>query len=644
MPTQTRQIPKLHTRAAFVPSTINEEARTVELTWSTGAQVRRFDWWTEKEWIEELSMDPAHVRLDRLNNGAPLLPNHRNYDLKNVIGVVERAWLTGNEGRAIVRFSDREDVKEIFNEVKAGILRNISVGYKINRLEEQSERKDDLKVFRAVDWEPMEISLVTIPADSGAQVRSESDDYSVQLITREAVMTDSVEKNKQTDEQRAANVPTESVKKPEINADEIRAQAAKDERERVASIRSFAKNARVPDGMIESLIERGTSLTEAKEQIIDAWAKKVDSETSRSDTSVIHDEKDKFVEAAAQAIRARAGLEPHDPNNEFRGLKLHEIARECAERAGVKTRGKSDMEYTREAFTQSTSDFPIILENAMHKTLQGAYATAQDVWSKFCATGSVSDFREHKRYRLGSFGTLDTLAENSEYKNKAIPDGESSKISVTTKGNIINVSRQMVVNDDLGAFMNLATMLGRAARRSIEADVFTLLNSNPTMDDGYALFSTEHGNIETTGVLLPTVAAIDAGRVKMAQQLDISGNDYLDIRPAFWVGSLAAGGTARVVNDAQYDPDTANKLQKPNMVRGLFREVVDTPRISTAWYMFADPNEAPVIEVAFLNGNQAPYLEQQQGFAVDGSQWKVRIDYGVGVIDYRGAFMNDGTP
>lgn len=130
----------------------------------------------------------------------------------------------------------------------------------------------------------------------------------------------------------------------------------------------------------------------------------------------------------------------------------------------------------------------------------------------------------------------------------------------------------------------------------------------------------------------------------MAQQLDISGNDYLDIRPAFWVGSLAAGGTARVVNDAQYDPDTANKLQKPNMVRGLFREVVDTPRISTAWYMFADPNEAPVIEVAFLNGNQAPYLEQQQGFAVDGSQWKVRIDYGVGVIDYRGAFMNDGTP
>jgi len=174
---QTQQIPKLHARAAFVPATINDENSTVEVTWSTGSQVRRFDWWTEKEWIEELSMDPAHVRLDRLNNGAPVLPNHRNYSLDDVVGVVERAWLVGNEGRASIRFSKRDDAQKIFKEVKDGILRNISVGYKVNKLEEQKDRKDDLKVFRAIDWEPMEISLVTIPADPGAQVRSEGETH-----------------------------------------------------------------------------------------------------------------------------------------------------------------------------------------------------------------------------------------------------------------------------------------------------------------------------------------------------------------------------------------------------------------------------------------------------------------------------------
>lgn len=363
------------------------------------------------------------------------------------------------------------------------------------------------------------------------------------------------------------------------------------------------------------------------------------------------DEGDKRRDAIVSALMVRSGVET-DANvrasmsaNPFRGSKLLDVARASLERGGVKTTGMGQLEIVAAAFTQGTSDFPVLLETTMHKSLQTAYARAALTWNRFCATGSVSDFRAHNRYRVGSFGALDAKNELGEFVNKSIPDGEKSIITAGTKGNIINLSREAIINDDLGAFVGLAASLGRAAARTVEVDVYALLAQNaglgPTMADGYTLFSSQHTNLGTAGAL--GVTSVDDARVKMASQLDVSGNDYLDLRPAVLLVPMASGGAARVLNDSQYDPDTANKLQKPNMVRGLFRDVVDTPHLTgTRFYAFADPSEAPVLEVAFLDGVQEPFLEQQDGFDVDGSRWKVRLDYGVAAIDYRGAVTNAG--
>ncbi len=366
----------------------------------------------------------------------------------------------------------------------------------------------------------------------------------------------------------------------------------------------------------------------------------------------VEDEADKQRNAVVAAMLARAGV-PQDAQaraalsaNPFRGHKLLDIARASLARTGRKTDGMDQMQIVAAAFTQGTSDFPILLENTMHKALQAAYATAALTWQRFCATGTVSDFRAHNRYRTGSFGNLDGINELGEYINKSIPDGEKASIQASTKGNIINISRQAIINDDLGAFVGLSSMLGRAAARTIESDVYALLALNgglgPTMADGYTLFHANHGNISTAAAL--SMAAIDADRVAMAMQKDVSGNDYLDLRPAVLLVPIGLGGTARTINDALYDPDTANKLQKPNMVNGLFRDIVDTPRLSgTRRYVFADAMEAPVLEVAFLDGNQTPYLEVQNGFDVDGARYKVRLDYGVGAVDFRGAVTNAGA-
>ena len=366
----------------------------------------------------------------------------------------------------------------------------------------------------------------------------------------------------------------------------------------------------------------------------------------------VADEVDKQRGAAVQALLVRSGVETDSgvkasmTANPFRGHKLLDLARASLVRSGVKTDGMSQMDIVASAFTQGGSDFPILLENTMHKALQQAYARAALTWNRFCAVGSVSDFRASARYRTGSFGSLDAVNELGEFTNKTIPDGEKGTITASTKGNIINLSRQAIINDDLGAFVGLSGMLGRAAGRTVEADVYALLAQNgglgPTMADGLTLFHATHGNIGAAAAI--SMASIDADRVLLASQMDVSKNDYLDLRPSVLLVPIGLGGTARSINDAQYDPDTANKLQRPNFVNGLYRDIVDTPRLSgTRRYSFADASEAPVLEVAFLDGAQEPYLEVKDGFDVDGARYKVRLDYGIGAVDYRGAVTNAGV-
>ena len=423
----------------------------------------------------------------------------------------------------------------------------------------------------------------------------------------------------------------------------------------IAMFKPFASRPEIAALQTEVLADPGLTIEAIQARLLAEMGKGAEPANPQNafpKIETVSDEGDKRKDAVVASILARAGVVQDAAaraalsSNPYRGDRLLDTARASLQRAGVSVSGMTPMEVVAAAFTQGTSDFPLLLENAMHKTLQAAYATAALTWNRFCATGSVSDFRAHNRYRTGSFGSLDAVNELGEFVNKSIPDGEKASITAGTKGNIINLSRTAIINDDLGAFVGLSNMLGRAAARTVEADVYALLALNsgagPTMGDGKALFHADHGNI-TTGAAI-TMAALDLDRVAMASQKDVSGNDYLDLRPAVLLVPIGLGGTARSINDAQYDPDTANKLQKPNIVNGLFRDIVDTPRMTgTRRYLFADPSEAPVLEVAFLDGNQNPYLELQNGFDVDGARYKVRLDYGVGAIDYRGAVTNAGA-
>lgn len=454
-----------------------------------------------------------------------------------------------------------------------------------------------------------------------------------------------------------------------------RAEATKLERDRNTGIRTAVRAAGLGDSVADEMISAGTPLDQARAQVLEQLAEK-QRQTPTNDANrgavVTDDEAEKWnrgVEAwlyqkagVAQIVRqaaakghpafANVSLEP----GEFRGLSLLDLCRMSLDRRGIKTTGMDKMAIAGRAMTltrdsgvlgaQTTSDFTVSLETALHKTLLASFVIVPDSWRRFSRVGSVSDFRAHNRYRLGYLGRLDRVLESGEFKNKAIPDTTKESIAAVTRGNIIALSRQAIVNDDMGVFNQIAAQAGRAAALSVEMDVYDLLAENaglgPVMGDGNTLFHASHGNIGSNSAL--TVAGLEADSVLLASQTDASENEFLNLMPGVLLVPIGLRGTALVLNDAAFDPDTPNKLQMPNRVRGLVQDIVGTPRLTgTRRYLFADPAIMPVIEVAFLEGQQEPFLEMKDGWRIDGVEWKVRLDYGVAAIEWRGAVTNAGA-
>lgn len=363
------------------------------------------------------------------------------------------------------------------------------------------------------------------------------------------------------------------------------------------------------------------------------------------------DEQDKRIGAQVDALLARMGRGRADGANPYRGLSLGEMARRSLARAGVRVEGQTVEEFAPMALRhgpvygmQGTSDFPVVLENTLHKLVLTGYTAQPITYDQWCKIGDVSDFREWKRLVPGLIGNLDTVNEHGEYLNKNLPDATANKVSAVRRGNIVQITPETLVNDDIGYISDLAVGLGGAGGRAIERAVYALLESNPVLSDGVALFHATHGNLAGSGAA-PTMALLDAAAAAMAvQKAPGTDQEYLDISPYAALANRTLKGTLIGIVQAEYDPDTANKLQKPNIVRGIVERIVTTPRVSALpWYLFADPNVAPVIEVVFLNGQREPRLAQEESFRTGGLSWRVELPFGVGAIDFRGGYKNPGA-
>lgn len=450
---EKRKIQDWMVRAALVPETLDENARTVEVTFGTETPYLRRTW--DGNFNEVLSFDAQHIRMERLNSGAaPVLDNHDQYSgTRGVLGVVEKAWIEGKEGRALVRFSKRGEVDGVFQDVKDGILKGISVGYRVYKFEKQEvqagpdgTQKNDVPTYRAIDWEPMEISIAPVPADYNSYVRNSSEQgfseveiisVNTNIMKREQIIALLEERGitvdaSATDEvllaelKRAMNpapapapTPTPTPTPAPAGGEESVRAAAAAERKRISEITELCRKANIDAEQTRKYIDENISVETVRAAALEKFIAQDPNEGARGNNWVITaDETDKLRKRHVDALSLRSGqvkesdFKPEEiaGAREFRSLTLLDLAKDSLERAGISTRGMDKMEIVGRAITSSSSDFPVLLEGTNRRILLAAYATVSDTWRRFCGTGSVSDFREFKRLRLGTFGRLDKVA------------------------------------------------------------------------------------------------------------------------------------------------------------------------------------------------------------------------------------------
>lgn len=355
------------------------------------------------------------------------------------------------------------------------------------------------------------------------------------------------------------------------------------------------------------------------------------------------DERDALRTAMAQAIDSRTGGSQAEGANQFRGFTMFELARACAERAGINTRGMDRMDIVANAFTHSSSDFPLLLGDTARKALKRGYEETPEVFGLFTRAVTLTDFKPTSLAGLGRFSNLDLIPENGEYKAGTFNESGSS-LKLATYGKMFGISRQAIINDDLNALSDVPRKMGQAAKRTVGNAVFALLTGNPVLADGIALFHASHNNLVGAGSVLSTTS-VDGVRVLMATQKDTDGN-VVRVPLKYLVVPVGLGGLARTVLESQFEVSTTRNNTTPNIVRNSF-EVIEDPRLdaasATAWYGVADPAMFDGIVVGYLDGKQEPYLEAKEGWNVDGTQWKVRMDAAAAVADHIALAKNPGA-
>ncbi|CAD7363904.1 MULTISPECIES: ClpP-like prohead protease/major capsid protein fusion protein [Enterobacteriaceae] len=353
-------------------------------------------------------------------------------------------------------------------------------------------------------------------------------------------------------------------------------------------------------------------------------------------------------DAIRQGLYSRLGYERPERGNPYAMMSLFEMAQASLTDRGITVNGFINRsQVVNAAFTHSSSDFSHILAGGAEKSVLKGWQDSGETFQKWTRTGSLSNFHEAKRVGLNGFSKLDKVPEGAEYKYITTSD-KGVPIALATYGNIFSVTRQAIINDDLTQLTTIPMAMGRAAARTVGNLVYLLLTGNGKFTDGKALFHADHKNLIAKDM---DMEGLNEARKLMRLQEDANG-DSLNITPAFVLVPAAlesAAHRAILSSSSLFPVDGEGTInQNPGIINVVkdMAEVIVEPRLDKAnskeWYVAAAKG-MDTIEVAYLDGIDTPYLEEQEGFTVDGVAWKVRIDAGVAALDYRGLLKSSGA-
>lgn len=577
----------LETRAATIaPATLNRDDGTVDVVLSTGAPVKRAGY------VERLAIDPAAVTIaPRL----PVLDSHRQASIQDVKGRVENVRFEVGQIVATLRISDPAALAAI----ERGDVTGVSIGYRVTKWQDSSDATGQ-RVRTATAWELVEASLVAIPADPQALIRS-------------------------------ATLPQDVTAAPDAATLETR-----------AAIRAIATTAALDSAWADSQIDSGADVTAARSAAFEAMTQRSAAPIRTATVGASGDDPAVIQARQVEALSARMmGTAPTDAARPFMQMGLADYARDALTRSGTVGVAMMGREELLQRAMHTVSDFPELLTGAGNRVLADAYRRAESPLKQLARQRTAADFRPLSTLKVGNFTKLEKLTESGEIKALSTAEAKEG-YSLETFGGIFSLSRKAIVNDDLGAFARWGEMMGQAAAETEAGQLLALLTANAgagvTMGDGKALFHADHGNLAAAGSLLD-VLSLDTARQAMRTQKMQDGKTPVNVVPRFLVVSPALETAAeKLLTSIQ--PNTTADV---NPFGGKLSLIVEPRLTGNGWYLFGDPSTAPVLEYAYLSSGQGPQLSSRDGWEVLGREFRVTLDFGAGATDHRGAYRNAGA-
>lgn len=448
-------------------------------------------------------------------------------------------------------------------------------------------------------------------------------------------------------------------------------RAIDQERDRVRLIRTLARSANIDGSVADQWCDDGTPVEEVRRKVQEQMEK----QNHPAGTSV-HVTRS-AIEKAEDAVRdgllrrayASAGIKQSIENSEDSALGNVELVRmaEMILRSGgincdrmskrdiaavamgnTSTMYRLGIKRDGEAY-HTTGSFPNLLMDASNKTLLAAYAEAPYTWSLWARqAGSVADFKNINRIRYSEAASLSVVPENDQYSESRMSD-EKESYSVEKYGKVSTVSWETIVNDDLDALARTPAMMGIAARRTQNEKVYDVLTANANMADGNALFSSAHSNVASVGGS-PSVSSLNDAYTSMMTQTGVDGQTIINVEPAFIIGPPSLRGTILQLLGSFSDPvaggTNAGNANSLNIHQNVLTPIIE-PQLesssATQWYMCASNSLIDTVEIAFLQGEEAPVLESEYDMKRDCYFYKVRQTFGVKAIDWRGLYRNAGA-
>jgi HK97 family phage prohead protease len=636
--------------AGFEPATYDAAARTVEIIISTG--VRRSTWFG----FEELEISPEACDISRVALGqVRAIDHHNQYQIDAIVGSVTEARFEGSNLVGKIAFADTEFGRKVEGMVARGELKGISCGYTIQTFERVGV-EDERAVWRATRWTLMEVSFVSVPADASAGVRSAE--------PSPGTPGDHAETNQETSHMRTALTGGVAAAALAPNTDAGAAPAASaapaTEGTRAAAPAPAApaqSGISLTDGLrlldqartfgadveteARSLIADPNQTTASAERAILAAASRAQSAQTAglaAGTAARASDSDRVAQAAGMVdalVSRMTHAAPTEQGRAFRGLRIADM---MAERNGIASRNIDEI-IERSVGMHTTSDFPNLLGTAANRVLLAAYQQAQPIYREFSARRNFQDFRPHSMLRIGEFPLLAEVSESGEIKHGTIPDsGETVKLK--TRGRNLALTRQAIINDDLGAFADMARAAGNAAARTEDAVAFDALLSNSgnglKLADGKTLFHADHGNLAGAGAAI-SETTMDAGRKAIRVQKGV-GDEVLGYAPRI----LLVGPNQETAAEKFLAVVTPASQGDFNPFAGKLKLVVSARITDNSWRLFTDPAELAAFVYGYLRDAEAPMVSQHEPFNQDGIVWKVLHDFAFGAIDHRAAWKNPG--